>query len=290
MYVVAGVSGRTGSIVADTLLRAGKSVRVLVRDAIKAESWRARGAQVAVASLDDDQALERALAGARAAYLLSPQDPTSPDPITAGWRIAHAIARAVDGSALEHLVLLSALGAQHSEGTGIASTLHAAEERLAEARPPITFVRAACFLETWAMSLGGLAAGTLPCFMRPESPVPFVSVRDVGAVAAAALLEGPRARRDIIALAGPRDYSPREIAAVLSKLVGRPVAAEHAPLEAVVPVFTGFGASAAFAEQVRLLYQAIDEGKLGLQGGRVIRGSVEAETVLAGFLAGAPAS
>ena len=44
MYVVAGVSGHTGKVAAETLLAQGKSVRVLVRDPAKGEPWRARRA------------------------------------------------------------------------------------------------------------------------------------------------------------------------------------------------------------------------------------------------------
>jgi uncharacterized protein YbjT (DUF2867 family) len=280
MYAVAGVSGRTGSVVADALLRANRPVRVIVRDEAKGATWRARGAEVAVASLDDAPSLGRALAGTEGAYLLSPQAMTSPAPITDGWRIADAIARAVDGSGVRHLVLLSSMAAPHAEGTGLSVTLHAAEERLADAAPAITFLRAAYFLENWAPVLGAAAGGKLPSFIRPDQVVPMVSTRDAGAAAARALLEGPPpGRRDLVELSGPRDESPRELAAVLAGLLGRPVEPEHVPLEAVVPLFTGFGASPAFAEQVRLLYQGIADGKLAGQGQgvRSLRGSVDAE-------------
>src|SRR5437016_5265158 len=72
MYVVAGVSGNTGKVVAETLLSQKKPVRVIVRDAAKGAAWKARGAEVAVAELDDVPALTKALAGAEGAYLLLP--------------------------------------------------------------------------------------------------------------------------------------------------------------------------------------------------------------------------
>src|SRR5690349_15883619 len=106
MYVVAGISGKTGSVVAQTLLSAGEKIRVVVRDAAKGEPWRARGAEVALAALDDAPAVGRALEGAAGAYLLSPQNPASADPISDGWRIADAIARAVESSRVPHVVFL----------------------------------------------------------------------------------------------------------------------------------------------------------------------------------------
>jgi hypothetical protein len=95
----------------------------------------------------------------------------------------------------------------------------------------------------------------------------------------------------VIELSGPRDHSPRDLAAVLARLLGRPVEPEHVPLEAVVPVFTGLGASPAFAEQVRLLYQGIADGKADgqVEGVRSMRGSVDAESFFRAALApGAP--
>jgi uncharacterized protein YbjT (DUF2867 family) len=288
MYVIAGVTGKTGAVVAGALLDAGKQVRVLVRDAARGEPWRARGAEVAVASLDDERSVRRALDGASAAYLLSPQDFTAPDPITTGWKIAHAVARALEGGSVGHLVFLSSLHAPLAEGTGLALTLHAAEERLAGLATPITFVRAAYFLENWAFVLGAAAAGKLPTFLRPERALAMVSVRDVGAAAARLLLEGPPARRRVVALHGPRDYSPRDLAGILGQLLGTPVEPAHAPLEAVVPAFVQLGASPGFAEQVRQMYQGLEarEAPALQPDERLLRGTVTAQSVFEALLAG----
>ena len=53
MYMVAGVSGNTGKVVAETLLSQNQPVTVLVRDAAKGAPWAAKGAHVATTSLDD---------------------------------------------------------------------------------------------------------------------------------------------------------------------------------------------------------------------------------------------
>jgi uncharacterized protein YbjT (DUF2867 family) len=293
MYAVAGVSGKSGAVVADALLRAGQPVRVVVRAETNGQRWRERGAEVATASLDDAGALTRALQGARGAYLLSPQDPRSPDPISQGWRFADAIARAVEASGLPHLVLLSSMGTQHAEGTGITRTLRAAEERLEPSPAHVTFLRAAFLLENWGPALGPAAEGRLPTFIRPDRKLPMVSTHDVGVVAARALLEGPPAtRRDRIELVGPQEYSPREIAAILTRRMGHPVEAELAPLDMVIPVLTHLGASPAFAEQIRQTYQGIEEGKTAPagEGVRPVRGAVDAEAALAALLAARPAS
>src|SRR5579872_3482166 len=73
MYVIAGVSGNTGSVAANTLLSEGYAVRVLVRDPAKGDPWKAKGAEVAVADLyGDEGALARAFSGAKGVYVLLP--------------------------------------------------------------------------------------------------------------------------------------------------------------------------------------------------------------------------
>src|SRR5204863_2945378 len=79
MYAIAGVTGHTGKAVAQTLLAKGQSIRVVVRDEAKGASWKGRGVEVAVASVDDEAALTRALSGVSGAYVLLPPDAATTD-------------------------------------------------------------------------------------------------------------------------------------------------------------------------------------------------------------------
>jgi uncharacterized protein YbjT (DUF2867 family) len=288
MYVIAGVSGNTGSIVASTLLEQGKKVRVLVRDAAKGEAWKARGAEVAVASVDDEEALTKAFTGATGAYLLSPPDATSTDFIAARRSTFDTIARAVERSKVQHVVLLSSIGAQQETGTGPIRTLHYGEERLAKTPAKTTFVRAAYFLDNWGSVLGAAAHGKLPTFIPPDLVVPMVSTKDIGLVAARALLEPPSGKSDIIELSGPRDYSSRELAAVLGTILGKSVEVEAAPLDAVVPAFQSFGFSANQAGLYHEMYAGLANGTVAFEGkgARRVRGSVDAESAFRALGAG----
>jgi len=286
MYVIAGVSGNTGSIVADTLLAQGKPVRAIVRDAAKGEPWRARGAEVAVAALEDDDALTRAFTGAAGAYVLVPPRMGSTDPLGENRAVIAAIAKAVTASKLPHVVLLSSTGAQHADGTGPIQSVHTAEEALAATGAALTAIRAAYFLENWGSSLGMLAQGVLPMFVPTTLSVPMVATRDIGRTAALALVEGGHGRQ-VIELAGPRDYSGEDIAAALTAITGKPVKAAEGPLDAVVPTFTSFGISAPIATLFREMYAGIVSGKVAWDGkGRRVQGTVTAEEVLRGLLAG----
>lgn len=286
MFVIAGVTGNTGSVVADALLAEGASVRVVVRDAAKGEAFRARGAEVAVADLDDAAALSEALRGAAGAYLLSPPDAGAEDFLARRRKTVDAIASAIEASGVPHVVFLSSVGAQHDDGTGIIRSVRYAEQRLARTPAKLTFVRAAYFVENWAGVLGAAAAGKLPTFLPPDLVIPMVSTQDIGAEVARALREGPRGKVDVIELAGPRDVSARDVAGALSRLLGRPVEPEGAPLAAVVPAFTSFGMSPGVAEQFRAMYQGIADGTVAWEGGaaRHVRGAVELDQALAPLL------
>src|SRR2546428_4913196 len=53
MFVVLGASGNTGKIVAETLLRQKKKVRVVLHDAANTKTWGEAGADVAIADIEE---------------------------------------------------------------------------------------------------------------------------------------------------------------------------------------------------------------------------------------------
>lgn len=282
MYAIAGVSGNTGSVVADTLLAQGKPVRAIVRDAAKGEPWRAKGAEVAIASLDDAAALTRALTGVEGAYLLIPPHLTTPDPLENAARYTRAYVAAIKAANVPHVVLLSSVGAQHSDGTGPIRYLHAAERELATTGAALTAVRAAYFQENWGGSLGTLATGTVYTFVPTELPFAQVATPDIGRTAALALVEGPRGKTQVIELAGPAEVSGKDVEAALRAITGTPINVVAAPLDAAVPTLTGVGMSAALAELFRELYAGVISGRVDFAGGdaRKVRGTVTIEQTL----------
>lgn len=289
MYAIAGVSGHTGSIAAETLLAQGKQLRVIVRDAAKGTAWSHKGAEVAVASLDDTAALTRALTGVAGAFVLLPPQGTiaSPTPLEHNRKLSAAIAQAVRAAKLPHVVLLSSVGAQHEAGTGPIQSVHRAERDLTATGTAVTAVRAAYFQENWGAALGGLASGVLPTFIPAGFRYPQVATRDIGRTIAAALVEGGKPGLQVIELAGPRDYTGHDVAAALATLTGKPVTAQDAPLDAVVPTFTGFGLSQAVAELYREMYAGIASGHVAWEGGaaRQVRGTVDIAETLGNLLA-----
>jgi uncharacterized protein YbjT (DUF2867 family) len=257
-YLVAGVSGHTGAVVAQSLLDQKQKVRVLVRDAAKGERWKKRGAEVAVGSVEDAHALAAAFRGADAAYLLVPPPPHDATGVLArSARMVAAFVQTVNGSHLKHVVFLSSVGAQHQEGTGIIQGLHAAEEALRTLKTPCTFLRASSFMENWEPLLESAKAGRLPTFLPADFKYPQVASHDIGLVAAGLVSEHPKAHR-VVELTGPVEASPEDVARVLSNLLGSEVTVAFNPVSEQANAMQGFGFSAELAG----LFQALTEGML----------------------------
>ncbi len=265
MFVVLGATGHTGSVVADTLLNNKQAVRVIVRSADKGAVWKAKGAEVAVASLDDVPALSATLKGAKGVYLLVP-----PNYGAASW-LAEQRARmdqaasAVKASGIEHVVFLSSVGGQIPEGTGPIRAARYGEQALAAVAKHLTILRPCYFMDNWAASIGMVKGqGVLPSFIAPTARVPMIATTDIGRVGAERLMAGGRGRK-VVELAGPEDYSPDQVAAALGQLLGKSVTTQHAPLSAVVPTFTSFGFSQEAAKLFEEMYGSFAKGAIGFE-------------------------
>jgi uncharacterized protein YbjT (DUF2867 family) len=68
MFVVPGASGNASRVVAETLLRQKKKVRVVLHAAAKGKAWGEAGADVAIADIDDGATLERTTVRATCAW------------------------------------------------------------------------------------------------------------------------------------------------------------------------------------------------------------------------------
>jgi uncharacterized protein YbjT (DUF2867 family) len=285
-YVIAGVSGHTGKVAAETLLAAGQKVRVIVRDAKKGEPWKAKGAEVAIADLGNADELGKALSGAKGVYLLVPPNLAAPDFRAYQKATGEAIVKAVEKSKIPHVVLLSSVGAQHKDGTGPIQALYPIEAALRALSGTVsTFIRAAYFMENLGGSLGALPQGILPTFQRTDLSFEMIATKDIGTLAAQVLREGAT-KTTVIELGGPKKYSMDDAAAALTKITGKPIKAHNAGIDAMVPTLVSFGFPAGVAELYKEMTIGLEKGHVVFEGThRSQRGATDLETVLRGLLA-----
>ncbi|HEY4180535.1 MAG TPA: NmrA family NAD(P)-binding protein [Kofleriaceae bacterium] len=283
MYTVFGASGHTGRIVAERLVAAGKQVRAVTRDAKKAPA----GTDAVVGEMTDRAFVVRALADAEGAYLVLPPDVRSRDLIALNRGIAESYAEGLRVNRTAHAVLLSSMGAQNSN-IGPATSNHEAEKILRASATPLTILRPPFFMENLGGNIGPMKSdGVLPVFGGDEEvPFPMIATRDIGSIAADALL-APVIKTRTLELNGPADRSYADVAAIASELLGRTVTARALPLEAMAPALVQH---AGFSPEVAALFPqmivARREGRSVYEHpASVVRGSTSLETFLGALLA-----
>lgn len=224
MIVVTGASGRTGKRVAEVLLRKGKKVRVIGRDAARLAPLVNLGAEAAVGAIDDVSQLSTFFCGAEGVYLVLPEDLSQPDLRAHQERISDSYAAAVTIARVPFAVNLSSIGGQHPQGTGPIVGLHNQEQKLNQIEGlNVLHLRAAYFMENLFASMQSLlAAGALPGGMRGDVAIPWIATRDIGSYAAMRLEAPDFAGISIQELHGQRDISMNEAAAVVGKAIGNP--------------------------------------------------------------------
>lgn len=275
MFVVLGATGNTGSAVVETLLNNKQPVRVIVRSIEKGARWKTKGAEVAVASLDDVSALTKAFEGANGVYLLVPPNYGAEAWLADQRQRMDRAAETVQKSGVEHVVFLSSVGGHLHGGTGPIRAASYGEQALGCIAKRLTILRPCYFMDNWAPVIGAAKTqGILPTFIAPQAKIPMISTKDIGRIGAERLMSGGRGKQ-IVEMAGPEEYSPDQAASALSQILGKTVTAQHAPLSAVVPTFKSFGFSDEAANLFEEMYSAFSKGTIGYEHpDKLARGTV----------------
>ena len=263
MYVITGATGNTGKAAAEILLAAGQKVRVISRSADKLQPFVKQGAEAFVASLDDSVAMTRAFSGATAVYVMIPPDITAKDFRAAQDRTSDALAAAIAGAGVSHVVSLSSIGADKSEKTGPVVGLHQFEEKLNRiANLNVLHLRAGYFMENLLPQMGvihsmGMMAGPL----KGDLKVAMIATRDIGAAAAAALAARDFTGKQTRELLGQRDVTMNEAAVIIGKAIAKPgLSYSKVPDMMLKPALKQLGMSSSMIDLLLEMSGALNSG------------------------------
>jgi len=281
MYVVTGITGQVGGVVARALLAAARPVRAVVRDAGRAAPWSALGVDLAVADMHDAAALKDAFTGAEAVFILIPPhfDPGENYPETRS--IGEAVRQALVAAKPSRVVCLSTIGAQATQDN-LLSQLGIVESLLGDLPVPVTFLRPGWFIENTLWDIvAARERGVIQSYLQPLGrAIPMVSSTDVGRTAAA-LLQEPWTGRRVVELEGPQHVSPDDLAEALGRLLGRDVRAEAVVRSDWERLFTGQGMQ---NPQPRMrMIDGFNEGWICFEGAP-LKGTVSVEDALAAII------
>ncbi|MGD0923252.1 MAG: NmrA family NAD(P)-binding protein [Terriglobia bacterium] len=265
MFAITGVTGNTGSVIAEKLLAQGGKVRVIGRDRGRLARFVQKGAEAFVADITDTAALTRAFDGMRAVYAMVPPNPAAADVRGYQETVSDALASALRKASVTHVVVLSSIGADKAEKTGPVVGLHNLEQKLnGVAGLNAVYLRAGYFMENLLPQVETIRNfGTMGGPLRADLRVPMIATRDIGA-AAAEILEklgfiGKQARE----LLGQRDLGYREVASVIGKAIGKPnLAYVQLPPQQLKQALTQMGMSSNMADLLLEMADALNSGHM----------------------------
>jgi NAD(P)H dehydrogenase (quinone) len=240
MFAVTGITGKVGAAVAQSLLSADQSVRAVMRDLGKSAAWAQLGCDIAIADMSDTEALAAAFEGTAGVFVLLPPffDPAPGFPEASG--VIDSVRAALMRARPEKVVALSTIGAD-APRPNLLNVLGRMEQALSSLPMPVTFLRAAWFMENAAWDIASAKTGLIQSYLQPlDRAFPMISSGEVGRAAAALLQERWNGKR-VVELEGPQRVSPDAVAAAFAKALGHPVRSEVVPRDRWESIFRAQG-------------------------------------------------
>lgn len=230
---VFAATGTQGGAVTDALLTQGVHVRALIRDA-STENARAladRGVELAQIDVHDAANLTAALQGVDAFWFMTTPPGGMQDADTEGETAQGiALANAAAAAQVPHVVFSSVGGAERDSQVPHFDSKFLVEQHLGTLGLRTTIVRPVFFMDNFRWFAPSNEDGTLVIRLPfpDDIPLQMIAARDVGAVAAVALLNRT-AIGATIEIAGD-ELTGSEIAAAFAERTGLPARYEALPL------------------------------------------------------------
>ena len=230
VVAVVGATGQQGGATAQALLSADVSVRALVRNPDKpaAQALAAAGAQLVIADFDDPASLQTAFEGISRVFAMTTM--TSGRGTAGEINDGILIADAAKAAAVEHFVYSSVGGAERHTGIPHFESKRRVEEHIENLGLPSTFVRPTFFYDNLLSQSPAPEDGTIVVRLPMPDGVPLqmVAVNDIGAVAAAVLIDPSRVPAGAVEIAGD-ELTGSQIADVFGRRAGLPARFEALP-------------------------------------------------------------
>ncbi|GLS23657.1 NmrA family transcriptional regulator [Labrys miyagiensis] len=234
--LVLGGTGKTGRLVAEGLVKAGRDVRIGSRHAEPHFDW------------ERPESWGAALADMSAVYVAYQPDIAVPGAV----ETIRAFFRQAIAAGIAKIVLLSGRGEAEAEE---------AEAVLQDLAIDWTILRCSWFFQNFseAFLLDDIRAGevALPAGLAPE---PFVDTRDIAQIAVAAFND-PRHARQRYEITGPRALTFAEAIAAIAAATGRPIAYASVPVEAYRAELQRMQMPAPYVDLVLYLFTTVLDGR-----------------------------
>jgi uncharacterized protein YbjT (DUF2867 family) len=239
MYLVAGATGFLGGEICRQLGAAGKPFRAMVRASSapeKVAALESAGAELVQADLKDRASLDAACAGVTAVLstvtsMLSQQPGDSVAAVDRDGQIN--LVEAADAAGVKRFAYIS-FSRRIEEDAPLANAKRDVEKSLEASSIDYTILRPSFFMEMAFNPMLGfdVANGKVVVYGSGETPISFVSIRDVARFAIDAV-DADAAARKTFEIGGPEQLTQLEAVKIFEDLTGREFETQMVPEEAL---------------------------------------------------------
>ena len=224
--LVTGATGNVGSLLIPDLTNLGADVRALVRDKSKAKGLKNAGIEVVVGDLEKPYTLDAAFRGVDKVLLITPPNPNQVIQAKNGIQAAKRngspfLVRLSAGAVKELPDALPRVSGQHAE----------IDDELRASGVPYAILKPHFFMQNTLMAAQTVASEGVVYMAIKDGKIGMIDVRDVAEVALEVLTEDGYEGKTYT-LTGPASISFHDVAAALSKSLGKQVNYVNVPLEA----------------------------------------------------------
>ena len=247
MILLTGSTGKIGKELVQYLMARKREFRVMVRSREAEKAFDGMGIRTVHGDFERSGSYLDALNGIKQVFLL-----TNPQPDQV--RIEGDFLKACRNRGVQHVVRVSAIGANPWAASALIRCHGRCEAQLEDSGLPWTILRPNMFMQNLAAFMGPTVAKESTLYAPAgEARMAWVDTRDIAAVAGTLLTtQGPPNR--IYEITGPQSLTFTEVADHLSTALGRHIAFVNVPDGAALQAMLGMGMSSWLAEGMITLY------------------------------------
>ena len=225
MFLITGVTGKTGSEIARQLLAANAPVRVMARTEEKGAAMKQLGAEVAVADFDDIASLDRALSGVEKALLVTPNGEHQLDR-------ENAFTDACVRNGVKHIVNMSSMESVEGTTNPFTSMHVASEKHIRESGLDWTILKPSFFSQNFSNMAAVIKEKNMIALpIKGTASVAPTDVRDVAEVAVKVFTEAEHAGQ-VYVMTCAELTTFAGVAETFSEVLGREIKYVEMPEEA----------------------------------------------------------
>ena len=254
MILVTGATGKTGGAAAQSLLKRGAPLRVLVRSAEKAAALKEAGAELVIGDASNPEDVAKALQGVDRALLILPNS---------DQQVAQE-AQFVDlakQAGVKHLVKMSSMEAVPGTTNPIPMIHVQSENYIRESGLPWTFIKPNFFMQNLMGSAGTIKEQGKFFMPMKDGKTAMADVRDLGEVMATVLTEDGHEGQSY-ELTGPELLSFADVADRFSQALGKTIEYVDVPMDGYMEKIAPFLQNEWHVNAVKQLFGEIAEGGL----------------------------